>query len=245
MKYEKMLPFELQKAIEENKPVLIPFGNLEYHSYHLPFGCDAMNAVFPLQEIEKKHTNEVILMPPFYYGTSSYAVAGSKKGTISIDSEIILKFAEELFKNLLEIGFRNIHCFVAHQTENFYQGMPYDLSLRLAARRAIFSFMEKEKGQGWWGNKETASYYEEKENIFDSIQVHGEPEQILEVFGGDHAGKLETSSVMYMYPELVRMDLRDSSEDWFAEKAVYANKEYGEKYIKDKIAIFENMIFKK
>ncbi len=38
---------------------------------------------------------------------------------------------------LLETGFRNIHGFVRHQSENFYQGMPGDLSFRSAGNANI------------------------------------------------------------------------------------------------------------
>ena len=56
-----------------------------------------------------------------------------------------------MFQGLLRIGFRNIHVVVHHQTENFAAGMPTDLAFKFAARQAIFAFLEKERGEGWWG----------------------------------------------------------------------------------------------
>ena len=242
MKLELLLPYQLKQAIEQNKPLLIAFGNIEYHASHLAIGCDGIVAQYPLEQLEKRYSDKVILAPPFYYGTSSFAVAGNEKGTISIDSQTVCKFAQELFTNFLRMGFRNIHAFVAHQTENFEQGMPLDLALRFAGRRAIFEYLEQEKGQGWWGNKEMANYYDTKENIFDAIQVHGEPQAIIAEFSGDHAGKLETSAMMYINQDAVRMDLHDCSEDWFSEDAVEATKEYGEKYIEARIDYFAKML---
>jgi creatinine amidohydrolase/Fe(II)-dependent formamide hydrolase-like protein len=61
-----------------------------------------------------------------------------------------------MFQGLLRIGFRNIHVVVHHQTENFMAGMPTDLAFKFAARQAIFGFLERERGEGWWGNEKMA-----------------------------------------------------------------------------------------
>ena len=45
------------------------------------------------------------------------------------------------------------------ETENFAAGMPTDLAFKFAARQAIFSFLEKERGEGWWGADKMADYY--------------------------------------------------------------------------------------
>jgi hypothetical protein len=66
--------------------------------------------------------------------------------------------AEELFHGLLRVGFRNIHCYIHHQTENFAAGMPTDLAFRFAGRQAIFRVLEKERGEGWWGDRGMADY---------------------------------------------------------------------------------------
>ena len=67
-----------------------------------------------------------------------------------VDAEALLPFAKAMFLGLLRIGFRNIHVVIHHQTENFAVGMPTDLAFKFAARQAIFAFLEKERGEGWW-----------------------------------------------------------------------------------------------
>ena len=97
---------------------------------------------------------ELVILPPFYYGAASYAVAGPEgTGIISISSETLHLFARDLFHNLLRIGFRNTHVFICHQSENFINGMPTDLAFKLGAREAIFEYLEKTKGEGWWAKK--------------------------------------------------------------------------------------------
>ena len=231
-----MLPFQMREAIEKKVPVILSIGTLEYHSEHLPFGVDTQIIEGVFKRLEKRHP-EIVVLPPFYYGTASYAVAGPENGcaTLNIDSMHLCNLAEDLFRNLLEIGFRNIHGFVYHQTENFAQGMPCDLAFRFAGRRAIFEFLERTRGRGWWGNPTMSKYYEE--NIFDSILIHRLSEGVRDRFGGDHAGKVETSAMMELHPDLVHMELRDAGH-WYAQSAKDASKEFGHAYIE---AILEQL----
>ena len=156
MRYEMMLPHQIRKAIDENWPVVLPLGVLEYHGEHLAVGMDTF-AVSRVAEMLEKDSDLVIL-PPFYYGSGSSVVeAPERRGTVHVDSENLVPFGRDLFRSLLRIGFRNIHFFIHHQSENFYQGMPTDLAFRLAARQAIFEFLEKERGEGWWGDNKMSN----------------------------------------------------------------------------------------
>lgn len=51
--------------------------------------------------------------------------------------------------------------------------------------------------------------------------------ELAPLYPGDHAGKLETSEIMAIYPECVEMDRIDNSI-WFARKGVEATAEYGD-----------------
>ena len=68
-----MLPHQIRTAIDGNWPVVLPLGVLEYHGEHMAVGMDTL-AVTGILEILESETNLVIL-PPFYYGAASYAVA--------------------------------------------------------------------------------------------------------------------------------------------------------------------------
>ena len=60
MRYELMFPYQIRRAIDENWPVVLPLGVLEYHSEHLAVGLDTLMVVrtFDLLEyvnrLEKK-----------------------------------------------------------------------------------------------------------------------------------------------------------------------------------------------
>jgi creatinine amidohydrolase/Fe(II)-dependent formamide hydrolase-like protein len=229
MRYEMMLPHQIRAAIEARWPVILPLGVLEYHGEHMAVGMDTL-AVTGVLDILEKEMNLVIL-PPFHYGAASYAVEPPERnGTLHVDAEALLPFAKAMFQGLLRIGFRNIHVVVHHQTENFLAGMPTDLAFKFAARQAIFAFLERERGEGWWGNEKMTDYYAQQsagDDPFNWIKAHPlMTPDAMENYPFDHAGQGETSLMMALAPEAV--DQSKLSEDgWYARSAREASFELG------------------
>jgi len=231
MRYELMLPHQIRRAIKENVPVILPLGVLEYHGEHLAVGMDTLAVARILEILEREA--DVIILPPFYYGASSYAVeAPEGNGSIHVSAEKLVPFALELFKGLLRVGFRNIHFFIHHQTENFAAGMPTDLAFKFAARQAIFEFLEKERGEGWWGNAKMANYYAKQskgDDPFNWIKAHPlMTREIIAQYPFDHAAEGETSLMMALCPEGVDMK-RFTSRRWYARSAKSASAVLGRK----------------
>jgi creatinine amidohydrolase len=232
MRYEFMFPDQIRKAIDNNTPVVLALGVLEYHGEHLCPGVDTLVVQGALEMLEKEM--DLVILPPFFYGAGSYAVAGpERKGGMHIDAETLNLFARKLFYNLLRIGFRNIWVLFHHQSENFVAGMPTDLAFKLAARQEIFAFIENEKGDGWWGeDPASANYYAEHEagtDPFNWIKV--EPFMSSAAQGQwpiDHAGEQETSLMLAFAPEGVDMNRYDGQQ-WYAKEAPKANMEYANK----------------
>lgn len=234
MRYEMMLPHQVREAIEANTPVVLPMGVLEYHSEHLALGMDTFAVTRSLELLEKEM--EIVILPAFFYGAASYAVAPAEgNGSVNVSCDQLQPFAKGLFTSLLRIGFRNIHGIIHHQSENFTAGMPTDLAFKTAARQLIFEFLEKERGEGWWGSSEMSDYYEKHDagtDPFSWIKFHPLMDsEIIENFDFDHAGIGETSLMMSLCPEGVDMTKFDESK-WFSASAKNATKEYGDKAVK-------------
>lgn len=231
MRYELMLPHQLREAMEKNWPVILPLGVLEYHGEHLGLGMDTLAVIRILDRLEKEAP--IVILPPFYYGAASYAVEPPEgKGSVHVDSESIAPFAKSLFRGLLRIGFRNIHGFIHHQSENFAAGMPTDLAFKFAGRQAIFEHIERERGEGWWGNKNMADYYAQHatgSDPFNWIKIHPlMTKDIIAQYPFDHAGIGETSLMMALCPEAVDMK-RLNNEEWYSQSAKDASKNLGER----------------
>ena len=231
MRYEMMLPHQIRKAAKERVPVVLPLGVLEYHGEHLAIGMDTLAVVKILDLIEKEM--DLVILPPFYYGAASFAVAPPEgNGTVHVGADALVPFAQALFTGLLRVGFRNIHFFIHHQTENFTAGMPTDLAFKLAARQAIFAFLEKERGEGFWGDAKMADYYAKQKKSDDAFNwIKGHPlmtPEIMAKFPFDHAGEGETSLLMALAPEGVDMK-RLSAKTWYTRTAKQASAELGAK----------------
>ena len=229
MRYEFMLPHQIRTAIAENWPVVLPLGVLEYHGEHLAVGMDTLAVIKTLNILE--HEMEMVILPPFYYGASSYAVEPPEgNGSLHVGAQALFPFAQEMFTGLLRIGFRNIHFFIHHQTENFAAGMPTDLAFKFAARQATFAFLEKQRGEGWWGNAEMAGYYAQQKDGDDPFNwIKGHPlmtAEIVAVYPFDHAGKGETSLMLALCPTAVDME-QTKDAAWYTRDAVEATAELG------------------
>ncbi|AZO14358.1 creatininase family protein [Mesorhizobium sp. M2A.F.Ca.ET.043.05.1.1] len=226
MRYELMLPHQIRKAIEENWPVVLPLGVLEYHGEHMAVGMDTLAVIKTVELIEKER--DLVILPPFYYGAASYAVAAPEgSGSVQVGGPVLSPFAEELFYGLLRIGFHNIHAIIHHQTENFVAGMPTDLAFKTAGRQAIFRFLEKERGEGWWGSNSMADYYAghaQGENVFNWVQVHPlMPAAMNGKYPFDHAGKGETSLMLALCPEAVDEKRLADNTGWYTKDAAEAS----------------------
>ncbi len=231
MRYERMLPWQIRRAIEEHWPVVLPLGVLEYHGEHMAVGMDTLAVVRIMDIIEQEMP--VVLLPPFYYGAASYVVEKPEgKGSVHVDAEALLPFAKQMFGGLLRVGFRNIHCFIHHQTENFAAGMPTDLAFKLAARQAIFAFAETTLGEAWWGNAARADYYSEQAAGADPINWIGvhplQPIGTTHDIPFDHAGLGETSLLLALDPDAVDMT-KFSAAEWYVRDAGEASAEFGGK----------------
>lgn len=230
MRYELMFSYQIRKAIKEEWPVVLPLGVLEYHSEHCVVGVDTLLVTKALEILENEI--DMIILPPFFYGAATYVVEPPEnKGTIHVTSKTLHIFAKDLFLSLLRIGFKNIHIFIHHQSENFVAGMPTDLAFKLAAREIIFDYLEKTRGEGWWGDNSMQDYYSRHEtgtDPFNWIRIHPfMDEETQKKFPIDHAGLQETSLMMAFCPEGVDAK-KISDKKWYTRQAKKANLRYGE-----------------
>jgi creatinine amidohydrolase/Fe(II)-dependent formamide hydrolase-like protein len=231
MRYELMLPHQIRAAISARWPVVLPLGVLEYHGEHMAVGMDTLAVVKLLEILEGEA--DLVILPAFYYGAASYAVEPPEgNGSVQVNAERLFPFAQDLFSSLLRIGFRNIHFFIHHQTENFAAGMPTDLAFKFAARQAIFTLLERERGEGWWGDSKMADYYAQQAGGEDPFNwIKGHPlmtAEIIKRYPFDHAGVGETSLLMSLCPDGVDMS-RFSEEKWYLRSAREATAELGAK----------------
>ena len=124
--------------------------------------------------------------------------------------------------------------------------MPMTLSYMKAAKRATMAYLEKTKGQGWWGSESYKDYYENlegEENPFAWIKVIPTMSTAVQnATGYDHAGKYECSILMSLYPEAVKLERLNDINHWFTKSAAEASTEIGDEMVKLSLEYLEKTI---
>lgn len=169
---------EVRDGLKEMKTIVLPVGVVEQHGYHMPLSVDTHNAV----EIGRM-ASEIcgcFVAPPVHYSFSG----GFLPGTINISPQLFSMVLTEITDSLVVMGFKNIIILLGHGgTEN--------------CRAA----------------NDAAENYQRMHPQLEGISVSVVPfwelsPTYMESFAEAdfHAGKYETSMMLYWKPEMVRMD---------------------------------------
>lgn len=180
--YSKLTWPEINEAVKKEKVVLIPFGMIEDHGYHLPVDTDILISTAICENTAELSPEEIVVMPPLSYGYSPHHM--DFPGPISITWDTLIKYLLDICKSLIYHGFKKILIVNGHGSN----GPIGDLAARLAViespQNIHCAFIS------WWeltGVK----------NVFN---------QIRESKISAHAGELETSLYLAIEPENVNME---------------------------------------
>ena len=243
MYLDMSFPRELDYVKKNHIPVVIAGGTVEYHGPHCAYGCDTLVAQGLIEKLAER--KEIMIAPPVSYSPSSYAVADEKSGTVHVEENAFENYLYYIFMSMLCSGLKNIYVVIHHQFEQ-ESLMPMTLSYLKAAKRATMQYMEQTLGRGWWGSENYSSYYDQLEgedNPFSWIKVIPTmSSKVQNATGYDHAGKYETSILMSLYPEAVKLERLGEIHHWFTESAKEANKELGDEMVRLSLEYLEETI---
>ncbi|MBO5197438.1 MAG: creatininase family protein [Lachnospiraceae bacterium] len=243
MYLDMCFPREIEAAKENNTPVVIVGGTVEYHGPQCSYGCDTLVAQGLVERLAQK--KDIIIAPSISYSPASYAVGGETSGTVHVEENAFEQYVYYVFMSMLSAGLRNIYVVIHHQYEQ-ESLMPMTLCYMKAAKRATMAYLEKTRGQGWWGSEAYQDYYanlETSDNPFGWIKVIPTMNTAVQnATGYDHAGKYECSILMALYPEAVRPERLGERAHWFTKSAAEANKELGEEMVRLALEYLERTI---
>lgn len=191
--WAEMTVEEIGKYLENRPTVILPVGCTEQHGYHLPTSVDILNA----EEMAKRVSSEmgIAILPTVNYTYSG----GELSGTVNVSPAVLALYLEEICLSLAAQGVRNIIIMLGHGgSENMVALTAFrDMFLRRhrhldVALAIIPPFFIPDFVSG---------------DAADAVrELHKE--------GDWHAGKTETSLMLYWAPELVHMDrIRYDSEE--------------------------------
>jgi creatinine amidohydrolase len=110
--YEELRPAQID-AIRKAAPIAyIPWGALEWHSYHNPIGLDCLKAHGILLELAKRTGG--IIVPPVYIGTDTIKPFKGFPHTIDFPEEMVKSLAHRFVQQLADEKFRLIVLYTGH-----------------------------------------------------------------------------------------------------------------------------------
>ncbi len=118
---EALFPAELQSRLAERPILVLPFGTIEWHSYHLPLGLDGL--VAEALGARFAELSSAVLAPVSYW-----AVGGVPYPyTLNLPAAVIEPLLVAIFEQFAAMGFRVIVGFTGHF------GLEQTLTLKRAA----------------------------------------------------------------------------------------------------------------
>lgn len=113
--YERMRPLEFEDAFKLKPLAFLPFGPLEWHSFHLPYGTDALKAHALCVRAAERGGG--IVLPPLWWGAGGINIYGSFPGTMDIPADALRAFVRTMLEQVRAVGFRAAVLLTGHAAD--------------------------------------------------------------------------------------------------------------------------------
>ena len=184
-KWEELTSSDFALAVKQSGGVcLIPIGVIEKHGQQLPLGTD----VFTAREISSRAADkEYCIIYPFYFA-GQILEAKHQPGTIAYSSELMSRFLDETCREISRNGIKKIIIVNGHGGNTAWLQYFCQVQLESPHDYAVYYLTP------------TASQ-----------DVQRKITELRKTTTGGHADEVETSSMLAVRPDLVKMD-RASAE---------------------------------
>lgn len=112
VRFEEMLPHEMQSAVAVFPVAYCAFGSLEWHGKHLPLGNDTLKANHLLRMTAEKYGGVVV--PPTYWGFLDPWHPWTNSGLGETITELLYR---RIFECLVEVGFKVVIGVTGHDVD--------------------------------------------------------------------------------------------------------------------------------
>ncbi len=178
-RYERMTWPQLREAARAEMVVLVPFGSIEQHGFHLPVDVD-LRIVQEICARTARLTPHALVMAPLVFGFETHHM--DWPGTIDVDWDVLVKYGVCVCASLARHGFRRILIVNGHGSNR-----PL---LDLITRLTVIKHPEVLcAGQSWF-------------HLGEVMRVFNE---VRESDLASHACELETSAYLAIDPDAVDM----------------------------------------
>lgn len=112
MKYERMLPHEIERVLAERPIAILPWGALEWHGYHLAVGLDALKAAAIADRVAERLG--VVSLPAVYCGYQTMKPHRGFRHTIEMSQSTVTAMVRDFVSQLADEGFKVVIIIMGH-----------------------------------------------------------------------------------------------------------------------------------
>jgi len=170
------------KSIDFNKlVVLFPTGSFEQHGPHLPFTTDTDIVSAIAEAVERAMPDGVLLLPTLWPGLSTHHM--HFPGTMDVPQMVYIPLVAELGKSIANMGAKRVFILNGHGgNDTPLRAALRELKTAVPQTRFVF-----------------ASYWTLAANTLREVRES-------ELGGMGHACEMETSIMLHLHPQRVKMD---------------------------------------
>lgn len=158
-----------------NATAILPVGALEEHGPHLPLGTDAMHALALARAAAALHP--CLVLPPLYYGLCRSS--SQHLGTVGVSGDTLRASVHDIGQGLWSQGIHAL-CLLTGHAGGTHQSALVEAGERLLIATGL----------------EVA--------VVCVLDLLDEARAFLECAGDSHAGEVETSLALHLWPEMVK-----------------------------------------
>lgn len=183
IEWKECLAPEFKNITEEDVAVVV-VGSLEQHAKHLPVGTDAYLGINVVKEAAKSARRRIFLLPPVTYGFSAHHM--DFRGSITLRQKTLISLLEDIGEGVYASGFRNLIFLISHGGNS--------ASVHVALNELGLRYHD---------------YTVISMRYWDFIKKEIQEIRDTPPGGMGHAGELETSLMLCLYPEFVGTDRKN------------------------------------
>lgn len=169
---------EMKLLDRERTTVVLPVGSMEQHGPHLPFQVDHFIANRIAEDLEKRMP-DVLILPPVWAGASAHHM--DFPGTITLPPRVFIDLLREICVCMHHHGFRRIVLLNGH-----------------GGNRSSLEVLGQELYTDFGFSVNVIVYWDLVPDLVKSLKKSQSK-------GMGHSGELETSLMLYLAPDLVRL----------------------------------------
>ena len=181
-RWDELTASEWPKALQQSgKICILPIGILEKHGPHVPIGSDLIQVREWAARATKKEY--AVVFPDYFYGQINEAK--HQPGTFALDERVVWDLLESTCEEIARNGFNKIVIINGHGGNP--QLIRYFIQTRLEKRHNYAVYFFEPSGD--------STFNAEMKKLHKSDPSNDA-----------HAGERETSTLLYLRPDLVKMD---------------------------------------